>query len=868
MLDHQFSTSCPAGGKDDNTIAAALNNNDDDGIFFDPSVFNQSFFDPNHKQPSAVSMSTKKELINSAAAKAKGRAERHAKEGYLKTIDEQVSSRDNTSCASSQQSVGLGLSEYLSQGTNRQRNQHQLNVIDDFSSCCSISTTETSYTNASHYSSYTHDSSNYSCNTQSSKFSPISASASDRNLRRCASFFANRDQDEEGCCFCPCFTTNDDDDEGNDEQQQNHPNEKQSSSQQKNKQLHQILICNPLLLCFRTHADTCQSILHQHPIFYRLSLRMQQRFPRIRRRASDPIEERPVIVSATNTARLLFLRIHYKSLVMGMILALIIVKFNSSVGDIMLNNDDSLYVTIVPVLDVNSSYSRGEFPSGWNGDWQQQNQQLLESSLGYYNDVSRASDEEEVQRWRSGKQLIDLRGPPPPREGADPADLALDSSTFNQIMQRQWQEQEQEEGRKSDEEEARVEQELLKSNEEWARQQHLNAELARQQEQLQAQEQQPPHHQAAIDDVNLAGLNNLKNTWHPIQPNDIAILWHVPESGSSVVRHAIGGCHRLVQASGFGIRDGHAGDDQVGVFYPSEGSPFVNIDSTTIAGIKRAANMRFADAQVADVVVSPLIHETNELFSHSSKGRFFAVFRHPIERAVRLFYTLQEKEPALREWTLERYSRSTYLENNYLTRQLSKKLEGPLNDRDYDEAKEIIRQKFLVGLASQIDQSLDRYEKYFRWTYRIHPKSQEACRKRLLSEESAVEKKIKKRMPKEGDSTWAWLSHHNAFDLRLYAYIDKLFEEQAVFVKGARKEFRNKDTTCCRCEPATFPDFDLNGNDDDDIPPDDNVKKDGGEEGTQKSTFEGGIRLLRRLPPALISALFVPCTVEGYVFFK
>jgi hypothetical protein len=67
-----------------------------------------------------------------------------------------------------------------------------------------------------------------------------------------------------------------------------------------------------------------------------------------------------------------------------------------------------------------------------------------------------------------------------------------------------------------------------------------------------------------------------------------------------------------------------------------------------------------------------------------------------------------------------------------------------------------------------------------------------------------------------------------------------------------------------RCEPATSPNFNLDGDDDDEIPSDDNMKNDGGERVTQKSTFEGGIRLLRRLPPALISALFVPCTVDDF----
>ena len=98
--------------------------------------------------------------------------------------------------------------------------------------------------------------------------------------------------------------------------------------------------------------------------------------------------------------------------------------------------------------------------------------------------------------------------------------------------------------------------------------------------------------------------------------------------------------------------------------------------------------------------------------------------------------------------------------------------------------------------------------------------------------------------------------------MHLTTYIEKLYEEQAIFVKGAKKNFRNWDTTCCRCSPATFPPFDLEGEDDDEI----SMTQDGGESeaNTRESIFEGGVRLLRRLPPALISALFVPCTVDDF----
>lgn len=499
---------------------------------------------------------------------------------------------------------------------------------------------------------------------------------------------------------------------------------------------------------------------------------------------------------------------------------------------------------------------------------------VLDSSIS--NVAMNTVELEQIQQ----QEGVDLRGHPPiPSEVAYTTGLVPDSSISNVVIKVVELEQKEQQAQVEGEEHKPNPQEMWDKAEEeiTQHQQQLNSELAMQQEQLrreeeqqrqpqeqQRREQQPQEQPPPQPETYTVEFNNIKNTWDPHERNDIALLWHVPASGSSVIRHAVGGCHRLVQASGFGLRDGHDTDDQVGVFYPTEGSPFVNIDSTTIQGIRRAASMRFADAQVADVVVTPLIYGTNELFTHTSQGRFFAMFSHPVERAVRLFYSMKEVQPALREWTMDRYCRSTYVENNFLTRQLSNHLEGELDESHYRKALEIIRDKFLVGLTSNMDESLERFEKYFRWTYRLHPESQESCRNRILLEDAAAEKKIKNRTPKEGDPNWAWLQHHNAFDLRLYAYIEKLFKEQAVFVKGATENFRNVDTTCCRCDPATFPAFELDGDDDDETPPepDENIEQhDGGKDAT---TFQGGIRLLRRLPPELTSALFVPCTVDDF----
>ena len=307
----------------------------------------------------------------------------------------------------------------------------------------------------------------------------------------------------------------------------------------------------------------------------------------------------------------------------------------------------------------------------------------------------------------------------------------------------------------------------------------------------------------------------------------------------------MGGCHRFVQATEFGVTDGHDADTEVAIVYPrvpgdadTDRSPFVNIDSSTVAGIQRAKAMGFADAQLANVVVSPFVYETNDLFTQTAKGRFFSVFRHPIDRAVSMFYYIRVADwepsykPELKDWTLEQYAQSDIVENNWMTRQLSNQLGGELTEENLNKAMEVVRRKFLVGLMTQIEPTMvsvwmgllirllsiifmlyahiiytsqARAEKFFRWKFHVNPPNQEACRERLMSGGANSNKANKKEGPKEGDEAWNLLAHQNNFDLRLYSYIEQLFVEQEAFVADLPDNFRNVDATCCKCYPATFP---------------------------------------------------------------
>lgn len=312
-------------------------------------------------------------------------------------------------------------------------------------------------------------------------------------------------------------------------------------------------------------------------------------------------------------------------------------------------------------------------------------------------------------------------------------------------------------------------------------------------------------------------LNNFKDTSEPFTPNDVPMFFHIPKSGGSTVKDIMGACHRFTLASEFGVRDNHIHDSELAVVYPKVGipgaslSPFVNIDTTTPQGIQRAIDMGFpASNHLADVVVTPYLYEANGLFTPTSQGRMFAVFRHPIERSLSLFYYLQYADweptfqPKLQNWTVAQYATSDKFENNWLTRQLTNELEGELTDAHLELAMEIIRRKFLVGLTTRMEDTLTRFERYFRWPYTVSPEVQETCRTEFLSGKVNSNTKNKHDKPEQDSEDWSLLAEQNNYDLQLYAFVEALFDDQEALVKDVPVNIRLDQSTCCACEPATF----------------------------------------------------------------
>lgn len=209
----------------------------------------------------------------------------------------------------------------------------------------------------------------------------------------------------------------------------------------------------------------------------------------------------------------------------------------------------------------------------------------------------------------------------------------------------------------------------------------------------------------------------------------------------------------------------------------------MNVDTSTHQGIARAKNLNLVSSGLADVVISPLLHEASTLFTPTRRGRMFTVVRHPVERAASLFYFIQEtqwRQPGTRndqfaEISIEEFYKKQFAENNWMTRFLTNELtKGELTENDLNIAKEVLRQKCLVGLLEEKGESFDRVLKFFGW----RPKNEE--------EQNCLQKKLEWSWPmkhkhptiEEDSRAWRFIMAANKFDMKLYDYAKDLFAQQ------------------------------------------------------------------------------------------
>lgn len=164
---------------------------------------------------------------------------------------------------------------------------------------------------------------------------------------------------------------------------------------------------------------------------------------------------------------------------------------------------------------------------------------------------------------------------------------------------------------------------------------------------------------------------------------------------------------------------GHDKESDVVVFEPFKGKDWkvVNVDTTVKEGIVRAKEMGLVQSRTTDLIftMEPQF-AGQELYDESNKGRFLSLFRHPVERAVSMFYYLQTAtwertyKPEWAKMSIIDWANMPGNEEDYMVKKLlGKSYRDTIDETDLIIAKELVRQRFIVGLMGEMNESIRRF---------------------------------------------------------------------------------------------------------------------------------------------------------------
>ncbi|KAL7469749.1 hypothetical protein ACHAXS_010016 [Conticribra weissflogii] len=315
------------------------------------------------------------------------------------------------------------------------------------------------------------------------------------------------------------------------------------------------------------------------------------------------------------------------------------------------------------------------------------------------------------------------------------------------------------------------------------------------------------------------------------------LFWHVPKAGGTAIQHLYW-CMGLTLANEVGANPKFKRHNKkdVEAFQPWKNLPnrVVNVDTTTKKGLMRAASMHLLGAHNENIDYTNVenfnkdtVPETelvlsgefqlsvDLLYSPQHKARVFGLFRHPVHRAASMFYYLQKAtweptyNPAYKKMTLTQYAMKTGGENNYVVRKLvDKTYRETINDEDLEKAKRIVKEKMIVGIMDEFEESVHRFnavmgidesnpenrecfEKYAAAEHEATKQErQDANREFAKDERQNAAKKLRESNNPDGRNSnvhpevsmkspaWNSIVKNNLYDVRLYQYVRALFDEQ------------------------------------------------------------------------------------------
>lgn len=301
--------------------------------------------------------------------------------------------------------------------------------------------------------------------------------------------------------------------------------------------------------------------------------------------------------------------------------------------------------------------------------------------------------------------------------------------------------------------------------------------------------------------------SNLADVSSSLSKEDVPLFFHIPKAAGTAIQNLYW-CMGLTLANEVGANEkfAHNKDTKLLEFQPFHSLDYhvVNVDTTSRNGILRAKNMGLVSSTdpAVDIVVSGEInYAAQNLFDEGHKGRVVAMFRHPVERAISMFYYLRKAdwETSYHEdWndvTILDWANSDEGEHSWVVRKLvgKEKSSFTLTAEDLEVAKEILRTKVLIGLKDRFLPSIKRFNTYLG----IDDSSANA--QECLVEfggrpkEGDLESEKKHNadthpMVPRGGKVWNALAKKNDMDVLLYEYAEALYEEQGDIIGPLQTE--------------------------------------------------------------------------------
>lgn len=288
--------------------------------------------------------------------------------------------------------------------------------------------------------------------------------------------------------------------------------------------------------------------------------------------------------------------------------------------------------------------------------------------------------------------------------------------------------------------------------------------------------------------------DNFEDIWQNVVVQDQPLLWYVPKAGGNTLNKIFAHCLNMVMCSSVASTVTGALDGTTLVKNTfADGTQYINADPSTTDGLQKLADGGIVTAGAtadsgADVIITQRLEASKMLFSSAGKGRLFVMLRNPIKRVVDQFYYRQRAtweagyDSTLAIMSLEEFAASDRLVENFVVRSLVHKLTTDVTAADVELAKNILRQKFVVGIFEWFDLSVVRFEKYFGWWDEHSVLTDTAvnhCHYDRISTGGHVGTHPK---AENGSEAYKKIAVRNWADLELYFYAKNLFYQQAALI--------------------------------------------------------------------------------------